>query len=313
MPFTKMSVGLPTRQWACFGYPGTGKSTFAMQLAGPLLVVDSDHRAREVVGLALGDVYELSDRPADNVQPVKIAALLRQNMEQAQIRTVVIDSLTAIIAPLVTQAILDNDAGENKNKVAAFKSKALAMRLLQDTISNWGVDTCWIYHQQLGLDGQAKQRETTSITAVELARLRRSLNMSIRIIDEGGRRGAQVVWARRGRQFPEVPVVWDSSGRWVDMPARLEEAVYGGLTAGDMDSIATAIPTSFNGPEDAIAWGWDYAGERAFRDAAHTKLAYEKLKAECQPRSAAEMWAAWKCDVKRRIDEAGIKSDNVFA
>jgi hypothetical protein len=313
MPFTKMTVGLPPRQWAVFGAAGTGKSTLAMQLTPPLLVVDSDHRAREVVGLALGDVYELSERPADNVQPVRIASLLRQNMEQAQIRTVIVDSLSAIIVPLVTQAILDNDAGENKNRVAAFKAKALGLRLLQDTITGYGCDVCWIYHSGTGLDGQAKQRETTSITAVELARLRRSLNMSIRIIDDGGRRGAQVEWARRGRQFPEVPVLWDSSGRWLDMPARLEASVYGGLSAVDMDAIATAIPTSFNGPEDAIAWAWDYAGERAFKDAVHTKLAYEKLKEEAKPTSAGEMWAAWTCDIQRRIEEAGIKSDKVFA
>lgn len=308
-----MSVGLPPRQWAVFGAAGAGKSTFAMQLAAPLLVVDSDHRAREVVGLAVGDVYELSERPADNVQPVKIASLLRQNLESTQIRTVVIDSLSAIIVPLVTQAIVDNDAGENKNKVAAFKSKAMAMRMLQDAVTNWGVDTCWIYHVGLSLDGQAKQHETTSITAVELARLRRSLNMSIRLLDDGDRRGLQVVWARRGRQFPDVPVLWDSSGRWLDMPARIEAAVYGGLTAGDMDSIATAVPAQFNGPEDAIAWAWDYAGERAFKDAVHAKLSYEKCKAECKPTSAAEMWAAWKADVARRIEEAATKSEQAFA
>ena len=46
-----------------------------------------------------------------------------------------VDSLTAIITPLITAAILNNDAGRNKNKVASFKPKALAMRLLQDAIT----------------------------------------------------------------------------------------------------------------------------------------------------------------------------------
>jgi hypothetical protein len=296
-----------------FGDPGVGKSTFAMQLEGPLLVVDSDHRAREVVGLAAGEVYELSERPQDNVQPVQIAALLRQNMEAAQIRTVVVDSLTAILAPLVTAAILDNDAGENKNRVASFKGKALAMRLLQDTVTSWGCDVCWIYHTQQGRNSKAEQQETTTITPIELARLRRSLNMSIRLVEERGRRGAKIAWARRGRQYPEAPVLWDDSGRWGNMPARIEAAVYDGLSAGDMDQLEQALPTSFSGPADAIAWAWDFAGDRAFRDAVHCALAYEKCKATRRPATASAMWTAWVDDVQRRLEEAARKPEGIFA
>jgi hypothetical protein len=97
------------------------------------------------------------------------------------------------------------------------------------------------------------------------------------------------------------------------MPTRIETAVYEGLTAGDMDAIEKAVPTSFTGPEDAIAWAWGYAGERAFRDAVHVQLAYEKLKTERRPATAREMWRAWTDDVARRIDEVATKPERVFA
>lgn len=281
---------LPPRQWALVGYPGSGKSTLAAQMAGPLLVVDSDHRFAEVAGKAASDVYELSDNPADNVDAERIAALLRKNMADSGIKTVVVDSLTSILSPLVVEAIMDNDAGRNKNRVSAFKDKALALRLLQDTITGWGTDVLWVYHLRSGMDSQAKQTESTSISAVELARLRRSLNMVLRVTVEGNRRGIVVDWARRGRSGI---VLWDDTGCWRGMPERIEKEVYGGLTVEEQERIESATPTSFSGRDAAIAWGWEKGG---FRDAVHAANAYDKCKRETQPKSADEMWAAWiKC------------------
>jgi hypothetical protein len=190
MAFKKLDVKkYPPRQWALVGYPGEGKSTFATQMRTPLLPVDADHRFTEVAHHAAGDVYELSDNPADNVNAEKIAAALKANMADSDVKTVVVDSLTSILSPLVVQAIMGNDAGTNKNKVSAFKSKALALRLLQDTITGWGVDTLWIYHLRDVRDGQAVERKgQTSISAVELARLRRSLNMQLKVITKGNKR-----------------------------------------------------------------------------------------------------------------------------
>ena len=124
MAFKKIdTTARPPRHWALVGYPGSGKSTFAAQMDGPLLIVDADHRFSEVAGLAGGDVYEVSGNPADHVDAGRIAQLLAANMPGAGVRTVVIDSLTSIIAPLVTQAVMDNDAGANKNRVVAFKGR----------------------------------------------------------------------------------------------------------------------------------------------------------------------------------------------
>ena len=38
----------PPRQWSLVGYPGSGKSSFATQMRGPKLVIDSDHRFTSV-------------------------------------------------------------------------------------------------------------------------------------------------------------------------------------------------------------------------------------------------------------------------
>src|SRR5688572_29708686 len=125
MSFKKMEKpATPPRHWVLVGYPGSGKSTFATQMKTPLLPIDADHRFEEVVHLAEGDVYELSSNPADSADPEAIVRLLNQNMPDSGVKTVVIDSLTTIIAPKVVQAMMDNEAGKNKNRMAAFKDKA---------------------------------------------------------------------------------------------------------------------------------------------------------------------------------------------
>jgi hypothetical protein len=310
MAFPKMNKrAFPPRQWALVGYPGSGKSTFAAQMRGPLLVVDADHRFSEVALHAAGDVYQLSENPADNINAERIAARLREDMADSDVRTVVVDSLTSILSPLVVEAILDNEAGRNKNRVTAFKDKALAMRLLQDTITGWGCDVLWIYHFRTGMDSQAVQRETTSISAVELARLRRSLNMQLCVVQEGEKRGIRVDWARRGRSGI---VLWDETGNWQGMPEKIEESVYGGLSAEEMQQLGKQKPAEFSGPQEAIAWGYE---QGCFNDAVHAQNAYEELKREKRPSGAAEMWKLWIADVERRCQEqesSAFEFEDVF-
>ena len=299
MPFKKMLAKLPPRQWSLVGYPGDGKSTFATAMHSPMLVVDADHRFAEVMRLVAGDTLQLSDEQADNVDPERIAQLLHENMPGSGIRTIIIDSLTAIISPLITAAIMDNDVGTNRNKIATFKTKALTMRLLQDAITNTGCDVLWIYHLRRGRDAKAQEVESTSISAVELARLRRSLNAQLRIVVDGNRRGIAIDWSRTGRTGLTL---WDETGTWRGMPERIEEAVYGGLTAEDMQKAAAATPTSFASADAAIAWGWESG---AFRDAVHAKNAYEKLKQDQHPQSAQAMWALWIAEVEERLHAPG--------
>lgn len=298
MAFKKLDkMQFPPRQWALYGPPGAGKSSFAAQMVGPLLVVDSDHRFTEVARLAKDDVFMLSNDPSDNVNAERIAALLKENMAGSGIKTIVVDSLTSIITPLVVEAIMDNDAGRNKNRVSAFKDKALSMRLIQDTITGFGVHTLWIYHTRTSMNSKAEEKESTSVSVVELARLRRSLNMILKVVEDGDRRGVYVEWARRGRNGMTL---WDDSGCWRDMPAKIETAVYGGLTVEDMERIEESTPSSFVSPEDAIAWGFN---KGAFRDAVHAQHSYEKVKREKAPKSAAEMWRYWIENVQQHLDE----------
>lgn len=121
--------------------------------------------------------------------------------------------------------------------------------------------------------------------------------MQLRIIEDGDRRGVHVDWARRGRSGMTL---WDDSGSWQGMPEKIEAAVYGGLTAEQMANMESATPTAFSGPEEAIAWGME---QGCFRDAVHAKNAYDKVKAERKPKTAADMWRLWIEDVKRRETE----------
>lgn len=308
MAFRKMDVHkLPARQWLLLGFPGCGKSTFSAQMKTPILPLDSDHRYAEVASLAGGDVLELFDpneEGQDYTDVQKIADLLHENMPGSGVKTIVVDSLTSIIAPKTTQAVMDNDAGKNKNRIAAFKDKALSMRLLQDTLTGFGIDLLWIAHLRTSLNASAKEIESSTITAVELARLRRSINIEMRVIEAAdGARGIQIDWARNGRTGIKI---WDESGTWQNMPAKIEEAVYGGLSKADMEKLAKQTPTSFASPESAIAWGFD---QNCFRDAVHAKNAYDKLKADKKPLTAAAMWTLWISDVERRKASGVIEDD----
>jgi len=258
----------PRRQWLIEGEPGTGKSTFVTQLKAPQLIVDADHRYGEVLNLVEGDVFQLSGDPLDNINPDRIAALINAQIAGSGVKTIVVDSLTPIIAPLVTRAFRNNANGENRNKVAAYAEKATAMRLLQDTLTGTGCDVAWIYHLYEGRDSRAQEVQRTSITELELSRVMRSANMRVRIQREGSVFAATVVWARNGRWGMTIQ---DESGHWEGMPEKIEAAVYDGLSESEQAQIASNPPDVFPGPAEAIAWGMTQTadGEPIFRDEAH--------------------------------------------
>lgn len=296
MSFKKMqATQYPPRLWGLKGYPGSGKSTFAAQMRGPLLVVDSDHRFTEVLHLAK-EVYALSDVPEDNVIADRIAACLDKNMPGAGIGTIVVDSLTAIMAPLVTQAIVDKGEGRSKNLVAGFKDKAMAMRQLQDAVTKWGTDVLWIYHLHKAMDADAKEHVKATVSETELVRLTRSINMQLEMV-QNGKRGIKIVWARHGR---EGITIWDETGTWKDMPEKIEAAAYDGLTDQERKEKETEPPAVFATPEVAIAWGFERG---AFEAIEHARNAYHKIRAEKQPKTAKDMRDLWVADVERRLTE----------
>lgn len=307
MAFQKMKRPVyPKRHWSIVGYPGSGKSTFAAKMRGPKLVVDADHRFSEVIPLCDGSVYELSTSAEDNLQPLKITHLLEKNMPGSDVQTIIVDSLTAIITPHVVQAMLEREQGHSSNLMAAFKTKALAMRMLQDSITRWGTDVLWIYHLQDARDAKAVAVVRASVSQTELARLTRSINLQLQVVMEGTRRGIQVMWARRGRAGMTV---WDESGQWEGMPERIEEAVYAGLSVEEQDRIAQSTPQVFPNSETAIAWG---AETGAFASVEESRRAYDTLKREGQPANAHEMAGLWVAAVQSRVARKGSEDDIPF-
>jgi hypothetical protein len=280
------------------GYPGSGKSTFAAQMKGPILVVDADHRFTEVLDETENEVYELSESPADHVNPDRIHKLLSKNMPGSDVATVVVDSLTAIITPLVVQAMVDREEGRSKNLIASFRHKALAMRQLQDAVTRWGTDVLWIYHLQKSRNDKAREIERATVSETELARLTRSINLQLQIVQQNNRRGVQIIWARRGRCGMTI---WDETGRWEGMPNLIEEAVYGGLTKAEQDAIENETPSAFPNPETAISWGYE---QGAYETLELSRSAYEKLKKERQPRSAKAMASMWVETVQAALASA---------
>lgn len=292
MAFRKMVLpAFPPRQWAIYGPAGSGKSHLAAQMKAPALVIDADARFTEQLRHAAGDIYQLSDNYADNTDPERIAELLRQNLPGSGVRTIVIDSLTAILNPRINRALNDIEAGRVKNKISAFRDKAMSMRTLQDAVSSSGCDSLWIWHTHSSMNAQAKQVDRMSIPEVEFARLRRSLNTLLRVdVDANGQRSIFVEWARNGRQGMSLV---DQVGGWRGMPELIEQAIYA-------DGVTNEEPILFAGPEDAIAWGFE---QGCWRDARHCQAAYNQIKEQHRPATAAQMWMLWIAEVKQRRQE----------
>ncbi len=308
MGFKKMArPKFPPRLWSLVGYPGSGKSSFASQMKGPMLVVDADHRFTEVMDMALGEVFQLSEKKVDNVDPAAITKLLSENMPGSNVQTIVVDSLTAIITPLVVQAMLDHDNGKAKNLVASFRTKALAMRQIQDSITRWGSDVLWIYHLQDSRDGRANEVTRATISQTELARLTRSINLQLRVLVEGERRGVVVDWARRGRSGVTL---WDDTGCWKGMPERIEEAIYEGLSKEEQDAIEKENPDYFPNPETAINWAVE---KGAYATPEKARQGYAQVRDELKPANAREMATLWvesvEATLAARIVEARLSDE----
>ena len=123
--------------------------------------------------------------------------------------------------------------------------------------------------------------------------------MRLRILHERNVFSVRVVWARRGRSGVEIT---DTSGTWDNMPERIEEAVYGGLTEEDQDAIETGVPDVFPSPAEAIRWGMDQTcdGQPIFRDEAHAQNAYQLVREVKGVTTAAQMRDAWVAEVRAR-------------
>jgi len=232
--------------------------------------------------------------------------LLNVHMPGATIGTIVVDSLTAILRPLVDAAVLANDeylrrraagSDEKRNLVAAFKQKAVAMGLLQYAISQWGTDVLWIFHTTEARDEKANLRTRDSLTPTERVRLLKTINLQLEVVLSGNKRGVKVVWARQGRAGMTL---WDEAGYWRGMPERIEETVYGNLSPEEQEQIAAANPQAFPDMSTAQAWGVE---QGAFNAIQHAQRAWAQLWNVEKPKSLTEFAPLWMADVQRRVAE----------
>ena len=138
--FTKTTQpATPRRRWSLVGFPGSGKSTFAARMRGPLLAIDADHRFDEVLPLA-SEVYQLSASPSDNVQTERIVDCLHANMAGSPVRTIVVDSADGDHGPA-------GDPGHHRQRrrpqqephVLHSRKRRSLCGCLQDAVSAWGM------------------------------------------------------------------------------------------------------------------------------------------------------------------------------
>ena len=298
MGFKKLQQKLPPRVWLLKGYSRSGKSVFSMNMRGPILPIDADNKLFGSQQYAVGEVMEFSDNHADTVNVARIEKILEENMPDSGIKTIIVDSVTPILEPLILKAMESTQT----NKISAFGSKAAAMKKLAYATTKWGCDVLFIYHIEEttaakadGVNGikVGDKVEKNTITDVELARLNKHFNMSLTVVEEGSRRGIRVDYAQHGKYGMTI---WDDKGYWRGMPERIEEIVYASGVLAEPER-----PTSFGGVAQAIAWGM---AQGVFRDENHAKNAYEKCKLAHNPSTAAEMWTLWIAEVDRRVAES---------
>lgn len=295
MAFKKLEQKLPPRVWLLKGRSRSGKSVFSMNMRGPLLPIDADNKLYGSQQYAIGEVMEFSDDHADTVNVSKIEDILESNMPNSGIKTIIVDSVTPIIEPLIIKAM----ESSSTNKISAFAPKAAAMRKLAYATTKWGGDVLFIYHIEDTRNAKAQEAERNTITDVELARLNKHFNMSLTVVvdPQSNKRGIRVDYAQHGKYGMTI---WDDNGYWRGIPEKIEEAVYAGGVLAE-----PGRPTSFAGPAQAIAWGF---AQGCFRDEMHVKNAYEKLKAEKKPTSAPEMARLWLAEVDMRCAAGEVET-----
>lgn len=272
----------PERKWGIYGFANAGKSTFAASMKGPLLMIDADHRASEIQSLCSKGMLHLEGKgDVDACVPDIADALKGCHGDFGGAKTICVDSLTAIISPLVQSAQIRAEEGQFRNKSMAWKEKAAHSKLLQDCISHTGLDVLFVWHNEAGVfGGNATVNQT--IPENERMRLMRSLNMILEVLppDDNGVRAVRVDWSRKG---PSGVVVKDTEGFFRGVPERIEMAVF--------DNVHIDYYSKSGAINKAVKVG-------RFKDTAEATAKYEALKADIKPQSPQEMFKAWEVLVK---------------
>ncbi len=107
------------------------------------------------------------------------------------------------------------------------------------------------------------------------------------------------------------------TGEVIDAPApriveqRQPESQNGAQQASTQqaqDPPGFAVWADWTKPEHAIQWG---LSQGVFDHQKHAENAYAKVKTECQPKKASDMWQCWYQDVVRRMKEQSVVAQMV--
>lgn len=222
MGYKLLKPAYPVRQWALMGRRGAGKTAFIGAMRQPILMIDADRHAQDLANRG-AQVCLLSDDPRDMSDPLRVHDLLKAG-GSGGCRTVAFDSLTQITDSLIASAMEANRRGINKNKAAAFTTKADALRLISSGMTACGIDAAYVWHYEDARDKDGKVFVRTTLPNTERERLQKVLTAIIEIGENVNGRYAKVRWSRPG---PSGAVFQDESGFWAGVPERIEQYLYG--------------------------------------------------------------------------------------
>jgi hypothetical protein len=321
------------------GDANTGKSTLLAQLPTPIAGVDSDGRMDEIAQLVSGGELYAQENLAEANDIDKALEWLEKNMPDSGVQSIVWDSITPVLLPIINRALdlaaMSPDGRKAEigtaNKSAVWEPKARAMRKIQ-SIQNYGVHCVWTAHYEPGRDHQGKEHERKTIPETELDRFTKVLNMKLRTIYKDGKYGVVIEWLRKRPGMKPI-VLWDEAGYFKGMWERILAVTSDNPKPEEPVTWADfGIDKAFPSPEVAIQLGTEQFEELpdgvkiyAFGDSlakatkkngdegtngvlVHARNAYEKLKRGeyegfKKPTSAGEMAEAWKALVARKIVE----------
>lgn len=247
MAFTKaVKPQRPMRRVAIYGPSGAGKTKLARSAVQPMVVIDADGRFTDQMRPD-DEVYFLTDNPADNLDIDKICDGLAANMPGSGVKTIIVDTATPIFEILIEKVDerveqirqYNKSAQSKKSEIEPHKFKASQMKKLRRALFGYGTDVLIIYHSHEHYNHKGVKETAKTMSAIELARLNMSINMTLQVVVNGTRRGVLI---ERNRFGHEGITVWDDSpkGDWEGFWEKLEAEAYKGLTWDDMQKKAAA-------------------------------------------------------------------------
>ena len=103
-----------------------------------------------------------------------------------------------------------------------------------------------------------------------------------------------------------------AGGEVIDAPARIvveQPAPTGNGAQAPADPPGFDVWADWRHQNDAIAWGMS---QGVFEHQKHAENAYNKVKTECKPKRASDMWQCWYQDVQRRVEERNAELSAKF-